>query len=186
MIREALLGLWARPPLMGAILTAVIFLADQLSKAAVLYGLGLVNCAPCPDGIAPCMPCRPIEVLPFMNLVMVWNPGVSFGMFPTDTWYETAALIAFSLAASAGLLWWLAYVTAPLLAIAIGLFAGGALGNVIDRMLFGAVADFFHLHASGYDWYVFNVADAAIVAGVGLLLVDTFFGGRAVEERSER
>ena len=72
---------------------------------------------------------------------------------------------------------WLARLTSPLAAGSIGLIIGGALGNVIDRVAYGAVADFFSLHAFGYQWYVFNVADAAIVAGVAGLLYDSLFGG---------
>jgi signal peptidase II len=86
-------------------------------------------------------------------------------------------LILFALAASLALAAWLARLTAPLGAASIGLIIGGAIGNAIDRIAYGAVADFFSLHALGYQWYVFNIADAAIVAGVVGLLYESLFGG---------
>lgn len=173
----------------GLLIAALVFAVDQAVKAAFLYWAGFVNCAPCPVGIAPCVPCAPTEVLPFLNFVMVWNPGVSFGMFPADSAVERWGLIVFSLLVSAGLAVWLARIHQVLLALAIALVIGGALGNVIDRILFGAVADFFHFHAFGYSWYVFNIADAAIVIGVAIMIADAFLpdaGARAAGSRSDR
>src|SRR6185312_3333489 len=114
-----------------------------------------------------------IQVLPFFNLVMVWNKGVSYGLFAAHSAAGTALLVAFSLVAIAGLSWWLWLTDRRPVALGLGLVIGGAIGNnLIDRLIYGAVADFFHFYAFGYDWYVFNVADAAITLGVIALLYD--------------
>ncbi|MCS6854998.1 MAG: signal peptidase II [Elioraea sp.] len=111
-----------------------------------------------------------LYVLPFMNLTMVWNRGVTFGLFAGDAWWHAYALAVVALAVAAFLVAWLARAEDRWTAIALGLVLGGAVGNVIDRLRFGAVVDFVDLHAFGWHWYVFNVADSAIVCGVGLLL----------------
>ncbi|MEJ1970476.1 MAG: signal peptidase II [Rhizomicrobium sp.] len=104
---------------------------------------------------------------------MLWNARVSYGLFPSHSPLGTAALILLSLAAVAGLSWWLWNATRRALAVGLGLVIGGAIGNnLIDRLIYGQVADFFHFYALGYDWYVFNVADAAITFGVIALLYD--------------
>jgi signal peptidase II len=118
-----------------------------------------------------------VTLAPFFDLVLVWNRGVSYGLFPQESSLGRWALILFAIAATLALAVWLARVVTPLPAIAIGLVIGGALGNAIDRILYGAVADFFSFHAFGYQWYVFNIADAAIVAGVVGLLYESLFGG---------
>lgn len=117
-----------------------------------------------------------VAVAPFLNLVMVWNPGISYGLLPQGSAFGKAILIGIAMAAITGLTLWLATVRNPIGATAIGLVIGGAAGNAIDRAVHGAVADFFSFHAFGYYWYVFNVADAAIVAGVIGLLYESFFG----------
>jgi signal peptidase II len=103
---------------------------------------------------------------------MVWNPGVSYGLFKATGPGGTALLALFSLTAVGLLGWWLWNSTRRALTIGLGLVIGGALGNLIDRLIYGKVADFFHFYARGYDWYVFNVADAAITFGVIALLYD--------------
>lgn len=136
-------------------------MADQASKAALLYGLDLKSDP------------RVIEITAFFNLVMVWNRGVSFGLFQADgggRWL----LIGLSAAILIILILWLRRLERRLPAYAIGLIIGGAVGNVVDRVVYGAVADFFDLHIAGYHWYAFNIADSAIVIGVGLLLADSF------------
>ena len=145
----------------GMIAAALALAADQGSKLALLYGVGFVHM----------LPGQSIPLLPFFNLVMVWNPGVSYGLFPAHSPIGTGALIALALAAIGGLFYWLWSSSSRALAISIGLVIGGAIGNnLIDRVIYGRVADFFHFYGFGYDWYVFNVADAAICLGaVGMI-----------------
>jgi signal peptidase II len=139
----------------GFIAALVALAADQGSKLALLYAAGFVRMAPGDT----------IPVLPFFNLVMVWNPGISYGLFPASSRVGTAILVMFSVGAVLGLGYWLWGLTSRSLAIGVGFVIGGALGNLIDRLLYGRVADFFHFYGFGYDWYVSNVADIAITLG---------------------
>jgi len=113
-----------------------------------------------------------VRITSFFDLVMAWNQGVSYGMFPQQDTTGRVILIAISLAAIAGLFLWMANSLTRLAAVSLGLIIGGALGNLLDRLVHGAVADFFHFHYAGFSWYVFNFADVAITAGVGGLLLD--------------
>jgi len=146
----------------GLLAASLSLLLDQGTKTLMLYGFGFRTME---QGEA-------IPVLPFFNLVMVWNPGVSYGLFPASGPEGTAVLALFSIAAVAALGWWLWNSHRLALAVGLGLVIGGALGNLIDRLIYGQVADFFHFYGRGYDWYVFNVADAAITFGVIALLYD--------------
>ena len=146
---------------LGLLVAGATFVLDQASKMLLLYGLGLVH-----------TPGSPLEVLPFFNLVMVWNPGISLGLFPASSVEGTVFLATFQMIAVGVLGWWLWFVRKQTLAIGLGMVIGGALGNLIDRLVYGRVADFFQLHAFGYSFYVFNVADAAITFGVLGLLYD--------------
>jgi signal peptidase II len=104
---------------------------------------------------------------------MVWNPGVSYGLFPAHSRLGSTLLVLLSLAAISVLGWWLWQAGRRRLTIGLGLIIGGAIGNnLIDRLIYGKVADFFHFYVFGYSWYVFNVADAAITCGVIALLYD--------------
>ena len=116
-----------------------------------------------------------VMVTDFFNLVMVRNPGVSFGMLQVDQDHMRLILSAFAVIVSIGFLVWLWREPRPSIAFPLGLIAGGALGNVCDRLRFGAVADFLDFHVAGYHWPAFNLADSAITIGVVLLLVDQFF-----------
>jgi signal peptidase II len=144
-----------------ALATAAI---DQAHKAWMLYVYDIGAKAP-------------VAVTPFFDLVLVWNQGISYGLLPQESAAGRWGLILFALGASVALAVWLARLESRLTAIAIGLIIGGAIGNAIDRILYGAVADFFSFHAYGYQWYVFNIADTAIVAGVVGLLYDSLFRG---------
>ena len=141
-----------------------MLLADQLHKAWMLYvyDIGAKGT---------------VTLTPFFDLVLVWNQGVSYGLLAQRTELGRWGLILFAFAAAIALVVWLARITSPLAAAAIGLIIGGAVGNAVDRILYGAVADFFSLHAFGFEWYVFNIADTAIVAGVVGLLYESLFGG---------
>jgi signal peptidase II len=153
-----------KPPLEGAIVAAAALAADQIFKNVMLYGFDFRALGPFAR----------IQLTPFFDLVMVWNTGVSYGLFQAGGLTGTIILTTFSVVAVAALSWWLRSADRWLLAWGLGLVIGGAVGNVIDRILYGAVADFFHFHAFGRGWYVFNVADAAITVGVVMLLVDAF------------
>jgi len=146
----------------GLITAAAALVLDQCTKLLMLYGFGLSRMGP---GAS-------VSILPFFNLVMVWNPGISYGLFPASGPEGTVFLATFQMLAAGALAWWLWFVRSRPLAISLGLVIGGALGNLIDRLVYGKVADFFHFYGLGYDWYVFNVADAAITFGVFGLLYD--------------
>jgi len=146
----------------GLVSAAVAMFLDQATKILLLYVFGF----------RLMLPGDAVPVLPFFNLVMTWNPGISYGLFPA-TGPGIGLLVLFALGAITGLGWWLWNAERRTLTIGLGLVIGGALGNLVDRVVYGKVADFFHFHAFGYDWYVFNVADAAITFGVIALLYDT-------------
>ncbi len=147
----------------GFIAAAGALIADQASKFYLLYGLNFLHMGP---GQA-------IPVLPFFNLVMVWNPGISYGLFPASGIWGTTILVLIALAAIVGLGYWLWSITSLSLAIGVGLVIGGALGNnLIDRVVYGRVADFFYFHSFGYGFYVFNVADVAITFGAVAIIYE--------------
>ena len=145
----------------GLIVAVIILAADQASKVFFL------------DLIARHSP-PVIEVTPFFNLVQVWNTGVSFGLFQEDSPLRSWTLIAVAAAVLVWLFLWLRRAQTSLVAVALGAIIGGAIGNIIDRIRFGAVFDFVDLHAFGWHWPAFNLADSAIVVGVALLLLDSF------------
>jgi signal peptidase II len=159
---------------MGLASAFIALFLDQGSKILMLYAFGFRDMTPMEN----------VPVLPFFNLVMVWNPGVSYGLFPAHGIWGTAFLAVFSLAAVVGLGWWMWNAARPALAIGLGLVIGGALGNLIDRLIYGKVADFFHFYGMGYDWYVFNIADCAITVGVMALLYDALLRPEAPASES--
>jgi signal peptidase II len=126
-----------------------------------------------------------VAIGPFIDLVLTWNTGISYGWFQQDGPLGQGALLALKVIAVA-LLWiWLARAGTRLSATSLGLIIGGAIGNGIDRLAYGAVADFVLLHVQtaswSFHWYVFNLADVAIVAGVAGLLYESLLGDRAVK-----
>ena len=153
-----------------ALLTLVL---DQVTK---LYTLFLYD-----------LPLRePVRLMPFMDLIVVWNQGISYGLFQQSTELGRWVLVAVSLAAALALSLWIRRAPGKLLAASLGLIVGGAIGNAIDRVAYGAVFDFIHLHIGSFSWYVFNVADAAIVAGVVGLLYDSFVLEKRRSQRNAR
>lgn len=118
-----------------------------------------------------------VEVTSFFDLVMAWNKGVSYGLFEAQTGTGVVILVCFALAVSMGLALWLARVDLRAIAIAIGLILGGAIGNIYDRIAYGAVADFFSFHAFGFYWYIFNIADVWIALGVALIILESVWPG---------
>jgi signal peptidase II len=126
-----------------------------------------------------------IALTPFFDLILVWNKGISYGLFQQEGPFGQWALLLLKLVAVA-LLWiWMTRVTTRWSALSLGLIIGGAIGNAIDRVAYGAVADFAHFHVTtatwSFSWYVFNLADVAIVVGVAGLLYESLFGDRAVK-----
>ncbi len=155
---------WGPLSPLGLGIAAFALIADQANKAWMLYiyDIGAKGT---------------VTVTPFFDLVLVWNRGVSYGLLPQQSDLGRWGLILFAFAAAIALIIWLARAASALAAAAIGLIIGGAVGNAIDRILYGAVADFFSFHAFGYEWYIFNIADIAIVAGVVGLLYESLLGG---------
>ena len=155
-----------RSPLrLGIIAGIVTLVLDQASKYWLLYVFDIGNRGA-------------VRVTPFFDLVLAWNIGISFGWFQNDNPIAQATLMAVKAAAVIALAIWMARSRTVMATVALGLIIGGAIGNAIDRLVYGAVVDFalFHVRIGGntYNWYVFNLADAAIVAGVMALLYDSF------------
>ncbi len=119
---------------------------------------------------------RLAEITPFFDLVLAWNRGISFSLFRTESAAGPWILAGLSGVIALGLVIWLARTDRRLTAIAVGMVLGGALGNIVDRIRFGAVVDFLYFHWN--DWYfpAFNLADTAITTGVALLVIDGLFG----------
>ena len=140
-------------------LAAAVIVLDQLSKWWILSVHRL------PERIST-------EILPIFSLTMVWNRGVSFGLFRAEQDLGRWLLAAFSLTVAIALAVWARKVERRLTALALGLVIGGAVGNLIDRVRWGAVADFLDFTRLGFPW-VFNVADSAITVGVIVLLIDS-------------
>jgi signal peptidase II len=124
---------------------------------------------------------RYIEITPFFNIVEVWNRGVSFGLFASESSWTPILLSALAIAISVVLIVWLKRAETRLLALALGIVIGGAIGNVIDRVIWGHVYDFLDFHIAGYHWPAFNVADSAISIGVVLILIDGFIAKKPAE-----
>jgi signal peptidase II len=156
----------------GLAVTAVTAAIDQAVKLWLLFAFDLGG-----RGV--------VALTPFLDLVLVWNTGISYGLFRQEGPLWQLVLLILKLIAVV-LLWiWLARTSSRLTAMALGLIIGGALGNAVDRLAYGAVADFvlFHLDTASFkfSWYVFNLADAAIVLGVIALLAETLLGGSAAK-----
>ena len=151
----------------GIIAAFVTLLLDQASKLWLLYVFDIGHRGT-------------VRVTPFFDLVLAWNIGISFGWFQNDDQIAQLALMVVKAAAVIALAIWMARSRTLLATIALGLIIGGAIGNAIDRFAYGAVVDFalFHVQIGGktFNWYVFNLADVAIVAGVFALLYDSFVG----------
>jgi signal peptidase II len=127
----------------------------------------------------------PVRLAPFLDFILTRNTGISYGLFQTEGALGQAVLLAIKVAAVV-LLWiWLAHTHTRMAALALGLIIGGAIGNAIDRLAYGWVVDFVFFHIStaqwSFNWYVFNLADVAIVAGVAALLYDSLTGNDAAK-----
>lgn len=144
----------------------VTLLLDQASKLWLYFAVDIATR-------------QPIEITSFFNLILVWNRGISYGLFQQSTELGRWALTGFKLAATVGLSIWAWRSGEKWLCLGLGMIAAGALGNAIDRIIYGAVLDFAHFFWGSFSWYVFNIADAAIVVGVVVLLYDSFTSGPA-------
>jgi signal peptidase II len=157
---------------LGAIAAIIVLIADQTVKLWLLYGFNIAE-----RGI--------VTITPFFDLVLAWNTGISYGWFQNEGPLGQTILIGVKAVAVIVLAIWMARSQTKLATLSLGLIIGGAIGNAIDRLIHGAVVDYALLHAQIgdkiYNWYVFNLADAAIVAGVVGLLYDSFFGTTAAK-----
>jgi signal peptidase II len=162
-----------KPAVRFGIIAAVIALvADQASKLWLLFVVDIGHRGA-------------VSITPFFDLVLAWNTGISYGWFQNDSPLGAAILLAIKAAAVVLLAVWMARSHTRMATIGLGLIIGGAIGNAIDRLAYGAVVDFalFHIQIGEktFNWYVFNLADVAIVAGVAALLYDSFFGTPAAK-----
>jgi signal peptidase II len=128
---------------------------------------------------------QPVRLAPFFDVIMARNPGISYSLLSAHTPAARWALVAGTLLATGLVGLWLWRTTTRLMAVALGLIVGGALGNAIDRFSYGWVADFYYFHVGTFHWYVFNIADVAIVAGVAGLLYDSFLARPSVPDPGE-
>jgi signal peptidase II len=164
--------LWGALSALGLAVAAITCAADQASKFWLLLDFDLANRSP-------------FALTPFIDLSLTFNTGISYGLFPQQGPVGPWALLAFKVVAVIFLWAWLTRATSRLTAVALGLIIGGAVGNAIDRLHWPGVMDFvlFHIETAGFTfrWYVFNLADVAIVAGVFGLLYESLMRGGAVK-----
>ncbi len=155
---------WGSLSVLGLAVALLTGIADQASKLWLLYVFDLESRGR-------------VAITPFIDLVVTWNTGISYGLFPQHGQFGVWALLAFKAVVLVFLWIWLARASSRLTAVALGLIVGGAVGNAIDSLHWPGVMDFvlFHVETAGwsFNWYVFNLADAAIVAGVVGLLYES-------------
>jgi len=157
----------------GLAVAAAAAALDQITKALVLGFFGEPGCA-----------LHRVSVTPFLDLVLTCNPGVSFGLFNRGV--NSLIFLLVAVVIILVLMFWLSRVRANFLAVAIGLIIGGAVGNVIDRVRFGAVIDFLDFHLASWHWPAFNLADSGICLGVAAMLLDGMLSRRAMPEAKGR
>jgi signal peptidase II len=165
--------LWGRFTGIGLAVAVAAAVLDQASKLWLIFVTDLASHGP-------------IVLTPFLDLVLTRNTGISYGLFPQEGALGQWALFAIKVIATV-LLWiWLARASSRLTAVALGLIIGGAIGNAIDRLSYGWVADFVHFHITtasfNFSWYVFNLADVAICAGVAGLIYEMLLGSESAKK----
>ncbi len=153
-----------RRSVIGLYTLVIVCVADQITKWLILDRLSDVN--------------QTIPVTKFLNFVLVWNKGVTFGILNQTKPYMPYVLIGIAVIVLILLARWLWRTSSTAVALALGAVMGGALGNVIDRLRYGAVVDFIDFYYRNTHWYAFNIADAAIFTGVALLLIDGMVRGK--------
>ncbi len=169
---DSLMMLWGPLTRFGLAVAVAAAAIDQAAKLWLLFIYDLGG-----RGI--------VTLTPFLDLLLTWNTGISYGLFRQEGPLGQWALLALK-AIAVVLLWiWLSRAASKLTALSLGLIIGGAIGNAIDRFAYGAVADFVLFHVTtesfSFNWYVFNLADVAIVAGVVGLLYETLMGSSAAK-----
>jgi signal peptidase II len=150
------------PRLLGALAAIAVLAADQANKLWLIFSYGI-------EGR------QPVRLTPFFDVIFAKNPGISYSLLRAQSGTERLALLVLTLAATVCIGVWLWRAGTRIVGLGLGLIVGGALGNACDRLAYGFVADFYHFHLGSFSWYVFNLADVAIVAGVALLLYDSLF-----------
>lgn len=156
--------LWGRFSGLVLSIVAIGVLLDQVSKHWLLSVYDIASAGA-------------FKFIPTIDIVLVWNRGISYGLFQQDSDWGRWGLVVITIIAAVALWIWSTRVTTKALAFSLALIIGGAIGNGIDRLVFGAVFDFIHFHVGDFSWYVFNLADVWIVAGVVGLLYDSFRNG---------
>ena len=154
---------------LGLILAFGVLVLDQVSKWWIVTEV--------------MTPPRLIPVFPSFNLVMGWNRGISFGMFDSVSPFNQWLLIGLALVVVSVLLVWLKRADSRLISVAIGMIVGGALGNVIDRIHYGAVADFLDFYIGDFHWPAFNVADTGITVGAVVLVLESLLVGSETDKK---
>lgn len=146
-------------------ITLVVIVLDQVSKQIAEHYLAFLV---------------PVPVMPFFNLTLSYNPGAAFSFLSDAGGWQRWVFIVLALLVSVVIVVWLYKLPKQdkWIAVALTLVLGGALGNVIDRILFEHVIDFIHVYYEQWNFPIFNIADSAITVGVTILLIDGFFGGR--------
>lgn len=151
------------------LLVAVFALIDQAHKLTQIYGFGWRGG-------------EQVTITPFFDYVLVWNRGISYGLF---SFLPAWVIIIIMCVLTLFVIIWMLRVPQGLLVWSLALIGGGALGNLVDRIVHGAVADFFFFHAFGFHWYIFNLADVAITLGILIWIWDIFFGHKTTKSESD-
>jgi signal peptidase II len=150
-----------KPRLLGLWVMCATLAADQANKLWLIFVYGIEAR-------------QPVRLAPFFDVIYAKNSGISYSLLRAQTGVQRLGLLIVTLAATAVLGLWLWRAGRKTTALGLGFIVGGALGNAYDRLAYGFVADFYHFHVGSFSWYVFNLADAAIVAGAALLVCDSF------------
>ncbi|HUB64858.1 MAG TPA: signal peptidase II [Methylocella sp.] len=149
------------PRLVGLLAMVATLAADQANKLWLIFVYGIEAR-------------QPVRIAPFFDVIYAKNPGISYSLLPAQNGMERVGLLVLTLAATVFLGIWLWRAPTKIAGLGLGLIVGGALGNAYDRLAYGFVADFYHFHIGSFSWYVFNIADVGIVAGVALLIYDSW------------
>lgn len=157
------------PRCLGLLAMGMTLAADQANKLWLIFIYGIEAR-------------QPVRLAPFFDVIYAKNPGISYSLLPAQTGAQRTGLIILTLAATGFLGFWLWRAGTKIAALGLGLIVGGALGNAYDRLAYGFVADFYHFHTGSFSWYVFNLADVAIVAGAALLIYDSFSPAKKTRE----